>query len=292
MLIDTVLQKLLTANFRLLAKQAKTKGETMKIISNKLAHSIAATTLIGLSAQAGAVVVNEYTVTNTAEDSCGTGSAPYGLWTNNDFGDGASCNNYFSIQEGGTLTTYDNEGDDGIVDSATLSFTAKNSAGDLATVEFFLDGYVDSYALSKDFGDLNDDQGEDTPNSIWDFFTNISDESSITIDFADGSSSLDGFSQDDVDNHNSNDDSDSISFTYSNFGFVTPQGYDDPLVVQYGYGANDKNASFGLSTWFTNDSFLSDHWDINVTLVPEPGTIGLLGLGLLGLGIARRRKIS
>jgi hypothetical protein len=42
---------------------------------------------------------------------------------------------------------------------------------------------------------------------------------------------------------------------------------------------------------------LSGHWDLNLafgapvttTEVPEPGVVALFGMGLLGLGLARRR---
>jgi hypothetical protein len=80
-----------------------------------------------------------------------------------------------------------------------------------------------------------------------------------------------------------------------------------PYASQIGFGANGKNLTFGLSTWFTYTSTVtggysgptySGQGDVNVnvigggtgTNIPEPAALGLFGLGLAGLGLAARRR--
>lgn len=64
--------------------------------------------------------------------------------------------------------------------------------------------------------------------------------------------------------------------------------------VQIGFGANGKNANFGMSTWFhayENGEKISGHADFNVDLqeVPTPAA-GLAWLLTGGAAIARKRK--
>lgn len=86
-----------------------------------------------------------------------------------------------------------------------------------------------------------------------------------------------------------------IAGTISTTGWVAEVVRTGPA-LQIGFGANDKTTDFGASTWLdvvTLNGNSSDYkWDLNMDLiaVPEPSIIALFGIGLLGLGLARRRK--
>ena len=66
-------------------------------------------------------------------------------------------------------------------------------------------------------------------------------------------------------------------------GFLFGQLDDGSLI--YGSGP-----SFGSSDADGN-AFNPDAWSLTILAVPEPGTVALLGIGLLGMGLARRTKV-
>jgi len=58
-------------------------------------------------------------------------------------------------------------------------------------------------------------------------------------------------------------------------------------------GGLDISAPYSLSIYAAithNDSFSITSFDYEVTTVPEPGTLALLGIGLLGMGLVARKK--
>ena len=84
-----------------------------------------------------------------------------------------------------------------------------------------------------------------------------------------------------------NDDPLLIAFSDSNFDICTPGGQEcDPNQFQPGGAYGDD-----LPTEFDQlDFFAEENGSINLALLPEPGTMAIFGLGLLGLGIAVRRR--
>lgn len=87
--------------------------------------------------------------------------------------------------------------------------------------------------------------------------------------------------------------------THDTFGIVSLSGFVMDFVLHRGShggscGYVDSVCLFSSSSWVggRNTGFSPDNWRI-ASSVPEPATLGLLGLSLLGMGVARKyRRLS
>jgi hypothetical protein len=223
-----------------------------------------ASILAGISGVAQASEV--YFVQSTSVVDCG-GTAKHGLWTGQQNFSGGTCGNYYDIS--GTFTL-NNDAPSTTGWTGSIVATAINPQGVTATVNIALSNFAET-AQYKTEGGVTYDQNTDTPDI--DFFQTIGG----TISIDDGTSTV----------------------VYNVDG--PAGGYS----FQWGQGGNAKDANeFGGSTWLLmsnlNGAPLSGHWDLNLafsspptsTEVPEPGMVAVFGFGLLGLGLARRRRRS
>ena len=229
------------------------RQEIIMVELTKLARLFTLTLAASLfSAGAHAAVI--YKVTDTSRVNCA--GAPHGLWTNTDMGS-PSCNaNYFSIQEGTTLTV------DG--DHAELKGSAKNPNGVLAYIDLKFSDHVETYNYKKE-GGIAWSPLDDTPDI--DFFTQVL--GTITID--NDIYKIDGFA--------------------GGFGFQYGMGANAKRPDEFG-GSSWITSSIGCQEKSIYSCMTSHHWDLNVNLhaVSEGGTVGMLTLGLAALGAVRRSK--
>jgi len=203
-----------------------------------------------LVSAAKAEVVAAYDVFSTSNVNCS--SAPHGLWTNTKYASDGACGQYFDIKDG-MLTIFEEDGER----TAELMATAENPFGRVAEIMITFGGYTTDFPYFKG--------GE--PGADAEYFAELV-EGVITVTLGD----------------------------------ETHEWIVEALAGQYafqiGTGANDKNGEYGASTWLKvskNGDDYAKHWDINVELEPkttvsEPAGVAILGLGLIGLGAAMRRR--
>ena len=86
-------------------------------------------------------------------------------------------------------------------------------------------------------------------------------------------------------------------FVFNLINITTFPNPEDKKPAQLGYGGNWRDMNYGFSMWFDcqnipgfNAGSHCGDVNVNLTKVPEPGTLGLIGLGLGALVLMRRRQ--
>ena len=224
----------------------------MKLISRLLPLLLTAFAFMSPAVQAGSIV--EYSALNTGATGTGCDAThPHGLWTQSTPVNSGTCSPFFSMNPGAVLTV-DQSGASQNDWFATLTGSATNSGGSLAVIDLTFSNFTDNHTL------VTVKNGGGGVPSTWEFFRDLT-----------GIITLDGVEK---------------SLTNTKGGSS----------LQIGWGANDKTGAFGASAWIQGPDLGTDHWDINLELevipAPEPSTVLLMVISLLGLKSRKRVTIS
>ena len=155
----------------------------------------------------------------------------------------------------------------------TDSNTAQPSLDDLLKLVFGADNYTlsDWDTLYKKEVDGGAESGSFAGSYSTGFFNSETDPSNATITFGGGT-----------------------AITCPVCYLWVKDGNQDPSLYVFDIGWWDGTSTFSLSGFWTGQGAISNIgiFGMEGMQVPEPGTLGLLGLGLIGLGIARRRRTA